>query len=260
MGRLRGKCGKTLGICRAPPAPGIVPSRSAPPAPPCARHPRGKSPIAWFTLLQSVPNILPPEPIINKESSIGIGSTSLPSLRNYAALSRSFLGQIRFQNRPCALPRRRGNVVTGAWQRCYGGVATLLWRRGNVVMEAWQRCYGGVATRWPASRSGKTPCKHDKAPSALREAFVCLLFPRRRLYFLYFLHFSPSFCMFSSSPCSSFVAPTHFMQVLPRASRLPTFTLTPCAPFLVRYAPRSLRPVFSLNGSHCTEFQLVNLS
>ena len=76
----------------------------------------GKSPIAWFTLLQSVPNILPPEPIINKESSIGIGSTSLPSLRNYAALSRSFLGQIRFQNRPCALPRGRGNVVMGAWQ------------------------------------------------------------------------------------------------------------------------------------------------
>ena len=98
----------------------------------------GKSPIAWFTLLQPVPNILPPEPIINKESSIGIGSTSLPSLRNYAALSRSFLGQIRFQNRPCALPRRRGNVVMGAWQRCYGGVATLLWRRGNVVTGAWQ--------------------------------------------------------------------------------------------------------------------------
>ena len=198
----------------------------------------GKSPIAWFTLLQSVPNILPPEPIINKETSIGIGSTSLPSLRNDAALSRSFLGQIRFQNRPRALPRRRGNVVTGAWQRCYGG----------------------VATRWPASRSGKTPCKHDKTPSALREAFVCLLFPRRRLYFLYFLNFSPSFCMFSSSPCSSFVAPTHFMQVLPRASRLPTFTLAPCAPFLVRYAPRSLRLVFSLNGPHCTEFQRVNLS
>ena len=98
----------------------------------------GKSPIAWFTLLQSVPNILPPEPIINKESSIGIGSTSLPSLGNYAALSRSFLGQIRFQNRPCALPRRRGNVVTGAWQRCYGGVATLLRGRGNVVTGAWQ--------------------------------------------------------------------------------------------------------------------------
>ena len=195
----------------------------------------GKSPIAWFTLLQSVPNILPPEPIINKEFSIGIGSTSLPSLRNYAALSRSFLWQIRFQNRPRALPRRRGNVVMGAWQRCYGG----------------------VATRWPASRSGKTPCKHDKTPSALREAFVCLLFPRRRHYFL---HFSPSFCMFSSNPCSSFVAPTHFMQVLPRASRLPTFTLAPCAPFLVRYAPRSLRPVFSLNGSHCIEFQRVNLS
>ena len=198
----------------------------------------GKSPIAWFTLLQSVPNILPPEPIINKESSIGIASTSLPSLRNYAALSRSFLGQIRFQNRPCALPRRRSNVVMGAWQRCYGG----------------------VATRWPASRSGKTPCKHDKTPSALREAFVRLLFPRRRLYFLYFLHFSPSFCMFSSSPCSSFVVPTHFMQVLPRASRLPTFTLAPCAPFLVRYAPRSLRPAFSLNGPHCAEFQRVNLS
>ena len=220
----------------------------------------GKSPIAWFTLLQSVPNILPPEPIINKESSIGIGSTSLSSLRNDAALSRSFLGQIRFQNRPRALPRRRSNVVTGAWQRCYGGMATLLWGRGNVVTGAWQCCYGGVATRWLASRSGKTPCKHDKAPSALREAFVCLLFPRRRHYFLYFLHFSPSFCMFSSCPCSSFVAPTHFMQVLPRASRLPTFTLAPCAPFLVRYAPRSLRPVFSLNGSHCTEFQRVNLS
>ena len=198
----------------------------------------GKSPIAWFTLLQSVPNILPPEPIINKESSISIVSTSLPSLGNYAALSRSFLGQIRFQNRPRALLRRRGNVVMGAWQRCYGG----------------------VATRWPASRSGKTPCKHDKTLSALREAFVCLLFPRRRHYFLYFLNFSPSFCMFSSCPCSSFVAPTHFMQVLPRASRLPTFTLAPCAPFLVRYARRSLRPVFSLNGSHCTEFQRVNLS
>ena len=162
----------------------------------------------------------------------------------------------------------RGNVVMGAWQRCYGGVATLLRGRGNVVMEAWQpvvtgawqRCYGGVATRWPASRSGKTPCKHDKTPSALREAFVCLLFPRRRLYFLYFLNFSPSFCMFSSSPCSSFVVPTHFMQVLPRASRLLTFTLAPCAPFLVRYAPRSLRPVFSLNGPHYTEFQRVNLS
>ena len=138
MGRLRGKCGKTLGLCRAPPAPGIGPSRSAPPAPPCARHPRGKSPIAWFTLLQSVPNILPPEPIISKESSIGIGSTSLPSLRNDAALSRSFLGQIRFQNRPRALPRRRGNVVMGAWQRCYGGVATLLRGRGNVVTGAWQ--------------------------------------------------------------------------------------------------------------------------
>ena len=220
----------------------------------------GKSPIAWFTLLQSEPNILPPERIINKESSIGIGSTSLPSLRNYAALSRSFLGQIRFQNRPRALPRRRGNVVTGAWQRCYGGVATLLRGHGNVVMEAWQRCYGGVATRWPASRSGKTPCKHDKTPSDLHEAFVCLHFPRRRHYFLYFLNFSPSFCMFSSSPCSSFVAPTHFMQVLPRASRLPTFTLAPCAPFLVRYAPRSLRPVFSLHGPHCTGFQRVNLS
>ena len=173
MGRLRGKCGKTLGICRAPPAPGIDPSRSAPPAPSCASHPRGKSPIAWFTLLQSVPNILPSEPIINKESSIGIGSTSLPSLRNYAALSRSFLGQIRFQNRPRALPRRRGNVVTGAWQRCYGG----------------------VATRWPASRSGKTPCKHDKTPSALREAFVCLLFfappsliPLFPQFFPFFLH------------------------------------------------------------------------
>ena len=138
MGRVRGKCGKTLGICRAPPAPGIGPSRSAPPAPPCARHPRGKSPIAWFTLLQSVPNILPPEPIINKESSIGIGSTSLPSLRNYAALSRSFLGQIRFQNRPRALPRRRGNVVTPAWQRYYAGMATLLRRHSNVVMPAWQ--------------------------------------------------------------------------------------------------------------------------
>ena len=144
--------------------------------------------------------------------------------------------------------------------RCHAGVATLLRGRGNVVTEAWQRWYGGVATRWPASRSGKTPCKHDKTPSALREAFVCLLFPRRRHYFLYFLNFSPSFCMFSSCPCSSFVAPTHFMQVLPRASRLPTFTLAPCAPFLVRYALRSLRPVFSLNGSHCTEFQRVNLS
>ena len=211
----------------------VSPARSA------LRQPSfGKSPIARFTLLQSVPNILPPEPIINKESSIGIGSTSLPSLRNYAALSRSFLGQIRFQNRPRALPRGRGNVVMGAWQRCYGG----------------------VATRWPASRSGKTPCKHDKTHSALREAFVCLLFPRRRHDFLYFLIFFPSFCMFSSSPCSSFVAPTHFMQVLPRASRLPTFTLAPCAPFLVRYAPRSLRPVFSLNGLHCTEFQRVNLS
>ena len=144
--------------------------------------------------------------------------------------------------------------------RCHGGVATLLWGRGNVVTGAWQRCYGGVATRWPASRSGKTPCKHDKTPSALRKAFVCLLFPRRRLYFLYFLNFSPSFCMFSSNPCSSFVAPTYFMQVLPRASRLPTFTLAPCAPFLVRYAPQSLRPVFSLNGPHYTEFQRVNLS
>ena len=144
--------------------------------------------------------------------------------------------------------------------RCHGGVATLLWGRGNVVMGAWQRCYGGVATRWPASRSGKTPCKHDKTPSALREAFVCLLFPRRRYNSLYFLNYSPSFCMFSSSPCSSFVAPTHFMQVLPRASRLPTFTLAPCAPFLVRYAPRSLRPVCSLNGPHYTEFQRVNLS
>ncbi len=98
----------------------------------------GKSPIARFTLLQSVPNILPPEPNINKESSIGIGSTSLPSVRNDAALSRSFLGQIRFQNRPRALPRRRGNVVMAAWQRCYGGVATLLWGRGNVVTGAWQ--------------------------------------------------------------------------------------------------------------------------
>ena len=29
-------------------------------------------------------------------------------------------------------------VATAAWQRCYGGVATLLWRRGNVVTGAWQ--------------------------------------------------------------------------------------------------------------------------
>ena len=151
-------------------------------------------------------------------------------------------------------------VATAAWQRCYGGVATLLRGRGNVVMEAWQRCYGGVATRWPASRSGKTPCKHDKTPSALREAFVCLLFPRRRHNSLYFLNFSPSFCMFSSSPCSLCVAPTHFMQVLPRASRLPNVALAPCAPFLVCYAPRSLRPVFSLIGPNCAEFQRVNLS
>ena len=212
----------------------------------------GKSPIAWFTLLQSVPNILPPEPIINKESSISIGSTSLPSLRNYAALSRSFLGQIRFQNRPRALPRRRGNVVMGAWQRCYGGVATLLRGRGNVVMGAWQPV-------GPHLVAGRRLANMTRG-LLLFAKFVCLLFPRRRHYFLYFLHFSPSFCMFSSSPCSSFVAPTHFMQVLPRASRLPTFTLAPCAPFLVRYAPRSLRPVFSLNSPHCTEFQRVNLS
>ena len=84
---------------------------------------------------------------------------------------------------------RRVTIATCRLAGCHAGVATLLWGRGNVVMEAWQRCYGGVATRWPASRSGKTPCKHDKTPSALREAFVCLLFPRRRLYFLYFLHF-----------------------------------------------------------------------
>ena len=117
----------------------------------------GKSPIAWFTLLQSVPNILPPEPIINKESSIGIGSTSLPYLGKYAALSRSFLGQIRFENRPRALPRRRGNVVTGAWQRCYGGVATLLWGRGNVVMGPWQPMNCHAVTRMCLARMNLCP-------------------------------------------------------------------------------------------------------
>ena len=52
----------------------------------------------------------------------------------------------RYGNRLRALPRRHGNVVTPAWQRCYGGVATLLRRRGNVVTGPWQRCYGPVAT------------------------------------------------------------------------------------------------------------------
>ena len=58
------------------------------------------------------------------------------------------------------LPRRRGNVVTGAWQRCYGGVATLLRGRGNVVRGPWQRCYGAVATDELPCRNANVPCEN----------------------------------------------------------------------------------------------------
>ena len=46
----------------------------------------------------------------------------------------------------CVLPRRHGNVVTPAWQRCYAGMATLLCRHGNVVMPAWQPAKRHVRT------------------------------------------------------------------------------------------------------------------
>ena len=59
------------------------------------------------------------------------------------------------------LLRRRGNVVTAAWQRCYGGVATLLWARGNVVMGPWQRCYGPVATDEARRRHENKVCRND---------------------------------------------------------------------------------------------------
>ena len=62
------------------------------------------------------------------------------------------------------LPRRRGNVVTAAWQRCYGGVATLLRGRGNVVMGPWQRYYGAVATDELPCRNANVPCKNGFVP------------------------------------------------------------------------------------------------
>ena len=62
------------------------------------------------------------------------------------------------------LPRRRGNVVTGAWQRCYGGVATLLWGRGNVITGPWQRCYGAVATDELPCRNANVPCENGFVP------------------------------------------------------------------------------------------------
>ena len=54
-------------------------------------------------------------------------------------------------------------VAMPAWQRCYGGMATLLRRRGNVVAAAWQRCYGVVATCY-------TVCRHRY--SLLRNGFM----------------------------------------------------------------------------------------
>ena len=57
------------------------------------------------------------------------------------------------------LLRRRGNVVTAAWQRCYGGVATLLWARGNVVMGPWQRTGRYIVMK---TRDGETKTREGK--------------------------------------------------------------------------------------------------
>ena len=68
---------------------------------------------------------------------------------------------------------RTGETVMGTGLvRCHAGMATLLRRRGNVVTPAWQRCYAGVATDEARSRNGKAarhngllPCRHGRSPA-----------------------------------------------------------------------------------------------
>ena len=60
--------------------------------------------------------------------------------------TRFYTARFRFGKAQCRLPRRHGNVVMPAWQRCYAGMATLLRRHGNVVTAAWQRATRHVDT------------------------------------------------------------------------------------------------------------------
>ena len=73
-------------------------------------------------------------------------------------------------------PLRKGRkcVATAAWQRCYGGMATLLRRRGNVVTGPWQRCYGPVATDEAASRNGNARVRNGFMPIRNGASDLCI--------------------------------------------------------------------------------------
>ena len=59
---------------------------------------------------------------------------------------------------------RRVTIATCRLAGCHAGVATLLRGRGNVVMGAWQRCYGAVATDELPCRNANVPCKNGFVP------------------------------------------------------------------------------------------------
>ena len=98
----------------------------------------------------------------------------ITSFRVRKAQNRLGILSSHYEKAGNALPRRRGNVVTGPWQRCYGPVATLLWARGNVVMGPWQRYYGPVATNEAASRNGNARVRNGFMPIRNGASDLCI--------------------------------------------------------------------------------------
>ena len=92
-------------------------------------------------------------------------------------LKRSLLLCVRDALKPCAAQANACLsavllVATAAWQRCYGGMATLLRRRGNVVTGAWQRTVRYIVMKTKdgetKTRDGETTRKKHVAANGLR--------------------------------------------------------------------------------------------
>ena len=68
-----------------------------------------------------------------------------------------------------------GKAVTDAGTvRCHAGMLTLPRRHGNVVTPAWQRCYAGMASDYKAGRNGNVPFRDGYMPmeNGLRQRYL----------------------------------------------------------------------------------------
>ena len=99
-----------------------------------------------------------------------------------------------------------GKAVTDAGTvRCHAGMLTLPRRHGNVVTPAWQRCYAGVATDKLPCRNGKAPYKNEYMPDRIGyiseiQRFIYLRFPTlfSLSFFSCYTLFNPLFIPLSS--------------------------------------------------------------